>query len=245
MALAVGIGQVADSMVIKPPKLIYGPVSCDDAKDLIGPRNFIGIEATECLGVTTSQYEAEKLSMVRFDPRTLERSGKSEDQSWFLVALPPLSILEFRDRVNNSDAITKMLSAKEDFADMTSLFALQGASQLDVCPFAMESGEFEWHLISRKPARGSKNKEWSDQKACIRRYEYVPTAREMFCAIILLYLHTDERVFRDVSVRCSDVPSMGGRSHTGRFDSTGLGVGDHYEQQKIHDMGLAVATQRI
>lgn len=122
---------------------------------------------------------------------------------YILVADFGLSILDIRNRVDR-----ELFSSHEDALYNWNYFA-----KLRETP--------QWRLISRKPVANSFHKNWDKQKALLNENEDVPKVRQVAYAIILNYLTTGERLFKDCYIRCQD-EWLPDRHVDLKFDPSGL-----------------------
>jgi len=194
----------------------YAPTTSQQrAREIMG-KNFFGVEeAMRDFCLNPSRRQLAVLSEIPYTEAMLEECKDSH----VLVAVFPLSILEIRGRFNSKLFYDQSWYNKESFAK--------------------DRGEAAWHLIRKDPVPNSTSKTWNEQRALLAENEETPQARVMIYTIIGHFLATDQRLFEDVYVRCSDVVSGGYRVYVGDFDSYGLDVDGYWDGYRRSDVGLA------
>jgi len=140
-----------------------------------------------------------------------------------LVAVFPLSILDIHQRINSNLFYNWFYSGLR-YRDES---------------FAKDTGNMSWQLIRKTQVPNSAGKSWSEQQALLTENKGMLTARAMVYAIIGHFLATNERLFEQIYVRCSDEYSDNRRVEVGLFNLDGLHIiGDRNEVCDIH-LGLA------
>ena len=214
------IGSKDNDLAAKVVRLLqnngYAPTTSQQrAREIMG-KNFFGVaEAMRDFCLNPSRRQLAVLSEIPYTEAMLEECKDSH----VLVAVFPLSILEIRGRFNSKLFYDQSWYNKESFAN--------------------NRGEVAWHLIRKEPALNSTSKTWGEQCILLAENEETPQARVMIYTIIGHFLATDQRLFENVYVRCSDVGSGGSRVHVGDFGSGGLLVAYGWDVTRYSVVGLA------
>lgn len=156
------------------------------ASEIMG-QNFFGIaEAAKYFGVDPTMQDLDTLSRIPFSEEMLEECKDTH----ILIAVFPLSILEIRSRVEHE------------------LFYSHENSWYAKNPLGKEYGEAEWQLVRKTPApRSGGNYKWDQRLRCLSENEVVPSARVMVYTIVGHFLATENYLFRNIFVSCSDIGS--------------------------------------
>jgi hypothetical protein len=172
------------------------------AREIMG-KNFFGVvEAIKHFGVNPSKQQLAYLAEVPF---TEEQLSSCKD-THVLVAVFPMSILDIRGKVERK------------------LFCSHDDAWYNKQAFAKDKGEVGWQLVHKVPVADSTNKTWNEQQALLSKDEETPKAQVMVYTIVGHFLATDERLFENIYVRCSDLDSDGDRVYVGSFAAKGLNV---------------------
>ena len=189
------------------------------AREIMG-KNFFGVEeAIRHFGVNPTRQQLAALSKIPFSEAVLEQSKDTH----VLVAVFPLSVLEIPGKVDSKLFYDQWWYNKESFAK--------------------ERGEVTWQLIRKTPVNNSTSKNWQEQQALLSKDDEVPSAQVMVYTIIGHYLATGERLFEHVYVRTSSVDLGGRRVAVGRFDSEGLDVVSHWDDNRYDYLGVSSARK--
>jgi len=189
------------------------------AREIMG-KNFFGVEeAIRHFGVNPTRQQLAALSEIPFSEAVLEQSKDTH----VLVAVFPLSVLEIPGKVDSKLFYDQWWYNKESFAK--------------------ERGEVTWQLIRKTPVNNSTSKNWQEQQALLSKDDEVPSAQVMVYTIIGHYLATGERLFEHVYVRTSSVDLGGRRVAVGRFDSEGLDVVSHWDDNRYDYLGVSSARK--
>lgn len=181
-------------------------------------KNFFGVEeAIQHFGVNPSRAQLDTLTEVPLTEEVLTSLADTH----ILVAVFTLSILDIRGKVERN-----LFSSHED-------------SWYNKESFAKDRGKVDWHLVRKTPIEGSMHKKWDEQQAMLGENDATPSARVMVYTVIGHYLATDERLFRDVYVRCSDAYPVGRHVYIGDFDDSGLDFCSWVDISSYEDVGVA------
>jgi len=190
------------------------------AREIMGRNNFFDIEeAIQHFGVNPTRQQIAALSEIPFSEAVLQ---KAKD-TYVLVAVFPLSVLEIRGKVDSKLFYNQPWYVKKSFAK--------------------EHGEASWQLIRKTPVDNSTSKDWQEQQALIAKDDEVPSARVMVYTIIGHYLATGERLFEHIYVRTSSVGSGGGRVGVGDFGLEGLSVYYYWDGNRGGSLGVSSARK--
>ncbi|XOB46713.1 MAG: hypothetical protein ACKKMV_00815 [Candidatus Nealsonbacteria bacterium] len=188
------------------------------AQKIMG-KNFFGIEEViKHFKVNPTHQQLTVLAKIPFSERVLEELK----DSYILVAVFPLSILDIRSKVDSKLFYDQSWYNNESFAE--------------------ERGEAGWQLVRKTPVPSSASKNWSEQQKLLAKNDEVPTARIMVYTIIGYYLATGERLFKDIWVRTSSLPSDGYRVRVGCFYLIGLRF--FYYWDGLRNIGISLAASR-
>ena len=192
------------------------------AREIMG-KNFFGIEeAIKYFGVNPTRQQLAALSEILFSEAVLEQSK----DTYVLVAVFPLSILEIRGKVDSKLFYDQSWYNKESFES-----------------FAKERGEVSWQLVRKNPVDNSTSKNWQEQQTLLGKDDEVPTAQVMTYTIIGHYLATGKRLFEHVYIRTSSLVSYGARVGLGSFGGGGLVVSFWDVGGPYDSIGLASARK--
>lgn len=184
--------------------------------------NFFGIEeAIKYFGVNPTRQQLAVLSEIPFSEAVLEQLK----DTYVLIAVFPLSILEIRGKVKRS------------------LFYNHEDAWYNKQSFAKERGKASWQLIRKTVAPNSFSKNWSEQQALLSKNDEIPSARVMVYTIIGHYLATGERLFENIFVRTSSLDSHGHVVNLGHLVSHGLIVDGWHPSYCSSDLGLALSRK--
>jgi hypothetical protein len=177
------------------------------AREIMG-KNFFGIEeAIKHFGINPTHQQLATLSEIPFSEALLKQSK----DTYILVAVFPLSILEIRDKVER-----KFFYNHEDAWHNKQLFA-------------KEHGEVGWQLVRKTPVDNSTLKNWQEQQALFGKDDEVPTARVMVYTIIGYRLATGERLVERKYARTSTVDLEGNVVYVRDVGLDGLGISDYWD----------------
>jgi hypothetical protein len=191
------------------------------AREIMG-RNMFGIEeAIKHFGVNPSRQQLAVLAEVPFTEAVLEACKDTH----VLVAVFPISVLDVRGKAERN------------------LFCSHEDAWYNEQAFAKDRGETQWKLVRKTPVDNSTSKTWDEQQALLGKDDETPMAQVMAYTIIGHYLNTEERLFKNVYVRCSDVVSGGLRVHVGYFVSHGLYVNVCWDDCRSSYIGLSSARK--
>jgi hypothetical protein len=192
-----------------------------NARAIMG-KNFLGAEeAIERFKLQLSDQDINRLKEIPFSESVLREYKNTH----ILVADCGLSIVGVKTRVDRN-----LFYSKED-----AWYTNQAFAQKESKPI--------WRLIRKDIVANSTNKTWPQQQSLLTEGEETPEARAMVYTIILNYLVNGNRLFPNIYARCSDLDSDGGRVDVGYFDSDGLYVNDHSDDDYYGDLGLAAARK--
>ena len=111
-------------------------------------------------------------------------------------------------------------------------------------PFATnEKVTCRWLAIRKNPVPKSLNKKWDAQQKLLSETEQVPNAAEMIWFIITYYKVRGVRLFQNVYVRTSSVPSSYSCVHVGRFSGGGLGIGYRWGDRSRSRLGVSASRK--
>jgi len=215
------IDSRGNDLAVKVVKLIQNggfepTTSQKHAREIMG-HNFFGVEeAIKHFGVNPTRQQLASLSEIPFSEEAL----KQLKDTYVLVAVFPLSILEIRGRVQD-----RGLFYNQDWYNNQS--------------FAREHDETTWQLVRKTPVDNSFLKNWQEQQALIAKDDEVPSAQVMVYTIIGHYLATGERLFESIYVRTSSMASDGRRVYVGYFDSSGLHLRNYWDDSRSGNLGVA------
>ncbi|MBU4274516.1 hypothetical protein KKE19_01745 [Patescibacteria group bacterium] len=186
------------------------------AHEIMG-KNFFGVEeAIKHFGVNSTKQQLAILSEIPFSEAVLQ---ECKDTHVF-VAIFPISILEIRGKVQD-----KGLFYSQDWHNQEK--------------FAKEHGEVSWQLVRKTPVSNSTSKTWNEQQSLLAKDEETPTAQVMVYTIIGHFMATNERLFEQVYVHCSDISSDGLRVDVGSFGWSGLDVSHYWDGTRHGLIGLS------
>jgi len=199
----------------------YEPTTTQKLARAIGIPVFGIEEAVQHFGVKPTRAQLSALAEIPFTEAELRECKDTH----ILVAVFPMSIIEIRGKIPRD----QRLFYNQDWYNKES--------------FAKDRGEAAWHLVHKTPVANSTSKIWDEQQALLAKNEETPTARVMVYTIIGHFLVTNERLFENVYVRCSDVDSRGNRVYVGDFDSDGLLVHAYWGGGRSDFLGVASARK--
>ena len=192
-------------------------ISQKRAREIMG-KNFFGVEeAIKHFGVNPTRQQLTALSEIPFSEAMLEQSK----DTYILVAVLPLSILEIRGKVERK------------------LFYNHESAWYNEQSFAKEHGEVGWQLVRKIPADNSTSKNWQEQQAFFGKDEEVPTARVMVYTIIGHLVATGERLVDRKYARTSSVDSDGNRVYVSDVGLDGLGISDYWDAVRYDNEDLS------
>ncbi len=187
------------------------------AREIMG-KNFFGVEeAIKHFGVNPSKQQLLALSEIPFAEAILKECNDTH----ILIAIFPLSILDVRGKVDSK------------------LFCSHGDAWYNKQVFAKEKGEISWQLVKKTPVENSVSKTWNEQQALLSKDEEMPSARIVVYTTIGHFLVTNEWLFKNIYVRCSDLDSDGHRVYVGNFDSGRLYIDSVWDDYRDDNLGLA------
>ena len=184
------------------------------ARAFIGP-NFIGVDRA-------MQYfphqltEKEKGVFKKFPVR--EATVPVRRKTHFLVPDFGFSILEMRRYLNRELIWFGKRAGTEEFLSVRA--------------------NPRWVLIRAEANSRSCNKTWLDQNETLLIAEYVPDARTLINAALLVYLTIGVRIISNVAVRCADTTKDGGHVFA-TFDINGICVDSCPDSVKLPTLGIA------
>jgi len=101
--------------------------------------------------------------------------------------------------------------------------------------------ESYWALMTKDVLPNSRDKNYSEQQAFIKRPYAVPGALEMAIAILVHHVKSGEKLYPDkpyTYIRCKEKLSNGDRVVVGSFGVSGLSVRYDYDENHRDDCGL-------
>ncbi len=195
----------------------YESTTNEKTARLIGIPMFGVQEAIQHFGVKPTKAQLAMLSVIPFSEQELR---KVKDTHILVVTLP-LSILDIRDKVDQS------------------LFFHTSNSRYGNEKFAKDKGQAGWHLVRKTIVPNSTNKTYPVQQALLAENEETSSARVMVYAIIGHYLATGEKLFSSIYARCSELDSRGDHVDVGHPGSVGLNISYHQIDDRSDYTGLA------
>lgn len=179
-------------------------------REILG-KNFLGIEEVmRYYGVAYTQEQLDALAIIPFSKSEIEE----RKNDFLLVAGAPITVVRVRAKAPSKKPRKAFFSTQHSwYSDR---------------PFATEEKVgVGWFWVRKAPIEGSYSKTIADQQLLVPAGEEVPRVCELVYAVVLYFMATDERLFRDADVRCVEGP------HVGSFGSDGLGI-SHSEGGRPH-----------
>jgi len=136
---------------------------------------------------------------------------KQSKDTYILVAVFPLSIMEIRDKVDRK------------------LFYNHETAWYNEQPFAKEPGEASWQLVRKVPVDASTRWVYQEQQALFNNDDEVPAAQVMVYAIIGHFLATGEWLIKQKYACTSTADSRGNCVYVTDVGLNGLGISDYWD----------------
>jgi hypothetical protein len=189
------------------------------ARKIMG-KNFLGIPEVESYLGKLTKAQLDALSVIPFDKRTLRACAKMS----VLVADVGHSLIYIRRTTRKS------LFFQQDWYESEK--------------FALCNETVYWRLIRKTFVDCSLSKNRSEQRMLIdKRIEEIPLARQLVYTMILYFLVTRRRLFRNVRVCTCDVDSNGYRVVVGGFNGLGLDIARWNGNHRDNRLGLSSARK--
>lgn len=191
------------------------------AAEIMGD-NFHGIDALERhLGIKLSSKSKKLFLTVPFSPEVLQACRETH----MLVACGALSLINVKHA-------------------QPGLFYVEDEPWYEVMglEFARTKVKAGWQLVRKSAVPNSSGMSWDEQNRLLEQDELVPNASVLAQAILIHYLETRERLFKEMYVRVSDKGVLeADDSHVflGDFFRIGLHVGDCWDGRHSLDIGLS------
>ena len=205
--------------------IIYKPTRNQiTARKIMGNKNFLGIrEIVRYFGVIPSRAQILTLAKIPFSEETLNECKGTH----ILCAGFPMTILKIRAKAPTRKP--KTFYSYHDAWYNNQVFANR------------EKVGLRWYLIRKTAVVDSFSKRSNDQQLLIGPNEEVPRACELIYAVVLYFMATGERLFKNVYVRCSDLVLYVSQVRVGHFDFDydGLRIGRGWDGDTCSIIGLA------
>lgn len=191
-------------------------ISYDHARAIMGP-NFLGLrDASRYFGVQVSDALRARMQTIPFSARTLRECSDTH----MLVAVPPLALNEMRQKFAESRiSFDPVWDEREPFADARVIAG--------------------WTLIQKAPLANSTCMNWQSQQRLLDTRELVPDACALVYAIVCYYRKTNEMLFKDKLVRCSDLIGSHRHAVVGMFGHRTLCGFVRSDSDSADELGLA------
>ncbi|MFH1129554.1 MAG: hypothetical protein V1686_02355 [Patescibacteria group bacterium] len=193
----------------------------NSVREIMG-RNLLGVDvAVRRFNVSMTNEIAKAFSVIPFTEEVLEATKNDH----ILIADFGISLLDVRGRVKDG------------------LFCDQHLGFCESYGWAEEQETPQWRLIRKAEVPNSRKKNWGKQQHLLQTNEVVPMVRQMAYAIMLNCLENNERLFKRIWVRTSNVNSYGDSFSLGIFDKDGLRIIDWDDSNDDSSIGLASAKE--
>lgn len=193
------------------------------AREIMGANVFGVEEAIKHYGISPSGRHLAYMAEVGYSEQTLIACKDTH----ILSAVFRFSGLEVREKVKSKKVFYKQ--NKQNWYDEQ--------------PFANDKGALEWHLVRKTHVKDSMSKTWSQQQDLLLPEEETPTFQVLAYTVIGHFLATDEKLFEDVYVRCSDLDSDGHHVCV-RFLPDGFYIAYQYDDGRDDYVGVSFSRKQ-
>lgn len=191
-------------------------VSQKTAREIMG-KNYFGIEEAKMyFGVSPSEEQLATLSVIPFSEATLKECKYTH----ILFAVFTLSMKDIRGKMAH-----RMRDMWYSWNNGEAFIEDRGVN-------------VSWRLVRKNLVQNSTFKTWNEQKAMLKGNEEMPTARVITYLVVGYYLVTNERLFENVYVFCSDLNPQG-HIGIGYFDGHTIKIGYFRDDDLGEHFGLA------
>ena len=102
----------------------------------------------------------------------------------------------------------------------------------------------KWHVIGKTPLKGSKSKNWNEQKLMTRHGDYIPNAAEVTYAVVIYKKVRNANLFQGDYVRTSSVSSRGDHVRINTFAGL-VSIDEESNYRRGEKIGVSSARQML